>query len=81
MSRGHEAGANKITEFLDWCDDVGVKVVTVWMLSTDNLSRPADELELLRIIEQTVEELTAIGHYRSTRSARSTCCRAPPPRR
>ena len=52
------------------------------MLSTDNLSRPADELEpLLRIIEQTVEELTAIGHYRSTRSVHSTCCRAPPPRR
>ena len=65
VSRGHEAGANKIVEFLDWCDDVGVKVVTVWMLSTDNLSRPADELEpLLRIIEQTVEELTAIGRWR-----------------
>jgi short-chain Z-isoprenyl diphosphate synthase len=65
VSRGHEAGANKIVEFLDWCDDVGVKVVTVWMLSTDNLSRPADELEpLLRIIEQTVEELTSIGRWR-----------------
>jgi len=65
VSRGHEAGANKITEFLGWCDEVGVKVVTVWMLSTDNLSRPAEELEpLLRIIEQTVEELTAIGRWR-----------------
>jgi short-chain Z-isoprenyl diphosphate synthase len=65
VSRGHEAGANKITEFLGWCDEVGVKVVTVWMLSTDNLSRPAEELEpLLRIIEQTVEELTSIGRWR-----------------
>ena len=65
VSRGHEAGANKISEFLEWCDDVGVKVVTVWMLSTDNLTRPAEELEpLLRIIEQTVEELTAIGRWR-----------------
>ncbi|MEU4287980.1 isoprenyl transferase [Kribbella sp. NPDC026596] len=65
VSQGHEAGANKIVEFLDWCDDVGVKVVTVWMLSTDNLTRPADELEpLLRIIEQTVEELTSIGRWR-----------------
>ena len=65
VSRGHEAGANKITEFLGWCDEVGVKVVTVWMLSTDNLTRPADELEpLLRIIEQTVEELAAIGRWR-----------------
>jgi short-chain Z-isoprenyl diphosphate synthase len=62
---GHEAGANKISEFLHWCDDIGVKVVTVWMLSTDNLSRPAEELEpLLGIIEQSVEELTAIGRWR-----------------
>ncbi|HEU4948571.1 MAG TPA: isoprenyl transferase [Kribbella sp.] len=65
VSSGHEAGANKISEFLEWCDEIGVKVVTVWMLSTDNLSRPADELEpLLRIIEQTVEELTSIGRWR-----------------
>jgi short-chain Z-isoprenyl diphosphate synthase len=65
VSSGHEAGANKISEFLDWCDEIGVKVVTVWMLSTDNLSRPAEELEpLLRIIEQTVEELTTIGRRR-----------------
>jgi short-chain Z-isoprenyl diphosphate synthase len=62
---GHEAGANKISEFLHWCDDIGVKVVTVWMLSTDNLTRPAEELEpLLGIIEQSVEELTAIGRWR-----------------
>ena len=62
---GHEAGANKIAEFLHWCDDIGVKVVTVWMLSTDNLSRPAEELEpLLGIIEQSVEELVAIGRWR-----------------
>ena len=82
VSRGHEAGANKITEFLDWCDDVGVKVVTVWMLSTDNLSRPADELEpLLRIIEQTVEELTAIGHYRIHPVGALDLLPAPPPRR
>lgn len=64
-STGHEAGANKISEFLHWCDDIGVKVVTVWMLSTDNLSRPAEELEpLLGIIEQSVEELVAIGRWR-----------------
>jgi short-chain Z-isoprenyl diphosphate synthase len=65
VSSGHRAGANKISEFLEWCDEVGVKVVTVWMLSTDNLSRPAEELEpLLRIIEKTVDELTAIGRWK-----------------
>jgi short-chain Z-isoprenyl diphosphate synthase len=55
---GHRAGAAKIAEFLEWCDEVGVQVVTLWLLSTDNLARPAVELEpLLGIIEDAVTEL------------------------
>jgi short-chain Z-isoprenyl diphosphate synthase len=62
---GHAAGADKITEFLGWCDELGVQVVTLWLLSTDNLSRPASELEsLLRIIEQLVDELARSGRWR-----------------
>ena len=34
-------------ELLDWCEEVGVEVVTLWLLSTDNLNRRADELEPL----------------------------------
>jgi short-chain Z-isoprenyl diphosphate synthase len=62
---GHQAGADKIIEFLGWCDDLGVKVVTVWLLSTDNLSRPSTELQpLLRIIEQLVSRLAESGRWR-----------------
>ncbi|MGQ0843233.1 MAG: isoprenyl transferase [Sporichthyaceae bacterium] len=60
--QGHQAGADKIHELLGWCAESGVEVVTLWLLSTDNLSRPAEELQpLLRIIERTVEELTGAG--------------------
>jgi short-chain Z-isoprenyl diphosphate synthase len=60
VSRGHQAGADKIFELLEWCQDAGVEVVTLWLLSTDNLSRPAAELKpLLKIIEGTVTELAA----------------------
>ncbi len=61
VSSGHQAGADKIFELLEWCQDAGVEVVTLWLLSSDNLtSRPATELEqLLRIIEETVRELVA----------------------
>jgi short-chain Z-isoprenyl diphosphate synthase len=60
VSRGHQAGADKIFELLEWCQDAGVEVVTLWLLSTDNLGRPAAELEpLLRIIEDTVAEIAA----------------------
>jgi short-chain Z-isoprenyl diphosphate synthase len=58
VSSGHQAGADKIFEVLQWCRQSGVEVVTLWLLSTDNLARPAAELEpLLRIIEDTVREL------------------------
>ncbi len=64
-AHGHQAGADKIEDFLGWCDEVGVEVVTLWLLSTDNLARPAAELEpLLRIIEETVTDLASHGTWR-----------------
>ena len=57
-SSGHRRGADKIEELLGWCEDSKAEVVTLWLLSTDNLSRPTDELEpLLSIIEATVVDL------------------------
>lgn len=62
---GHRRGADKITEFLQWCEDAKVQVVTLWMLSTDNLRRGKEELEdLLEIIAQTVEGLAHSGKWR-----------------
>jgi short-chain Z-isoprenyl diphosphate synthase len=62
---GHQAGADKISDLLQWSEDIGVEVVTLWMLSTDNLSRGADELEqLLGIIEDAVASLAATGRGR-----------------
>jgi len=64
VNHGHQAGADKISELLDWCTETGVEVVTLWLLSTDNLSRPAKELDpLLTIIETTVTKLAASGRH------------------
>jgi short-chain Z-isoprenyl diphosphate synthase len=62
---GHQAGADKIETFLGWCEEVGVEVVTLWLLSTDNLGRPQEELApLLAIIEDTVRQLADTGRWR-----------------
>lgn len=62
--QGHRAGAAKITEFLGWCEDAGIHVVTLWLLSTDNLERPPGELNaLLDIIEATVTGLAETGRW------------------
>lgn len=61
---GHKAGASKIIEFLGWCDQADVRVVTLWLLSTDNFKRSAAEIdELLKIIGETVDELAATGRW------------------
>ncbi len=62
---GYQAGAANIEPMLEWCEEVGVKVVTLWLLSTDNLNRPADQLEgLLGVIEGAVASLAAQHRWR-----------------
>jgi short-chain Z-isoprenyl diphosphate synthase len=60
VSHGHQAGADHISDLLGWCSDVGVEVVTLWLLSNDNFTRAAQEIDqLLAIIEETVRSLAA----------------------
>lgn len=62
---GHRRGADRIADLLAWGEEVGVEVVTLWMLSTDNLSRDPEELDaLLGIIEDAVRELAATRRWR-----------------
>ena len=64
VSKGHRKGADKIFELLQWCKQAGVEVVTLWLLSTDNLTRPRKELDpLLKIIEDTVNDLVDEGWH------------------
>jgi short-chain Z-isoprenyl diphosphate synthase len=62
--RGHKAGADKIIELLDWCEESNVKVLTLWLLSNDNLKRSPEELKaLIEIIGSTVDELGRRGRW------------------
>ena len=55
---GHRAGARKIPEFLGWCEENGVKTVTLYLLSTDNLvGRDSLELDDLFTI---ISDLSAV---------------------
>lgn len=64
-AHGHRAGADKIMDVLGWADAIGVNIVTLWMLSTDNLRRdPGEVRDLVQIIEKAVEDLAASGQWR-----------------
>ncbi len=55
---GHEEGANRAEELLDWCHDLGIKTVTLYVLSTENLDRTPKELAaLFALIEARLNRL------------------------
>ncbi|HEY9306485.1 MAG TPA: isoprenyl transferase [Microbacterium sp.] len=65
-AHGHRAGAAKMKEFLRWCDDVGIRVVSLYLLSNDNL-RKRDSRELSDLIEIIAELADELSHERDWR--------------
>ncbi|MGI9823763.1 isoprenyl transferase [Agromyces sp. Marseille-Q5079] len=65
-AHGHRAGAAKMREFLEWCDDLGIEVVTLYLLSSDNLGNRAPE-ELSALIEIIADLAEELSHYRDWR--------------
>lgn len=65
-SLGHTAGAKRIVDFVGWCTDLGIEHVTLYLLSTDNLSgRNPEELEdLIDIIITLAEHLAELGRWK-----------------
>ncbi|WIM68500.1 isoprenyl transferase [Corynebacterium breve] len=60
VSHGHRAGADKIGQLVRWCADTEVEVITIYLLSTENLQRTQGEVELLfDIISKVIEDLAA----------------------
>ncbi|PPG29776.1 isoprenyl transferase [Pseudoclavibacter sp. RFBB5] len=65
-AQGHAAGAAKMMEFLAWCDREGVQVVTLYLLSNDNLkNRSSEELDaLIDIIEKLAVQIADNARWR-----------------
>jgi short-chain Z-isoprenyl diphosphate synthase len=69
VSYGYRMGARKIAEMLRWCQDAGIEMTTVYLLSTENLQRDPDELSsLIEIITDVVEEICAPANRWSVRT-------------
>jgi short-chain Z-isoprenyl diphosphate synthase len=59
---GHRRGAEKALELIDWCADLGIREVTLWALSLENLERPEDEVG--KITEVAAEAIAALAEGR-----------------
>lgn len=60
-SLGHKFGADHVEDVLSWCEAAGIKHVTVFVCSTENLAHREDaEIAfLMRVIEQVVSDRIA----------------------
>ena len=54
---GYLMGREKLKELLEWCFELGIKVLTVYAFSTENFKRSRKEVEtLFRLCKQAIEE-------------------------
>jgi len=63
----YRAGMAKFEEFLGWASELGIEAVTGWLLSTENLKRPATELEPLfevfvELFDRLANRTNALGY-------------------
>lgn len=55
---GHWEGADAVENLLDWCEEFDIKIITLYILSEENLDREDLELEYLyRLIKNRLEKL------------------------
>ncbi|MBI3842755.1 MAG: di-trans,poly-cis-decaprenylcistransferase, partial [Thaumarchaeota archaeon] len=55
---GHFHGADAVENLLDWCEEFGIKIITLYVLSAENLARDDDELHyLFDLIKARLEKL------------------------
>ncbi len=53
---GHRLGKNKLEELLEWCREVGIRIVTVYAFSTENFRRSHEEVdELMNIFVESLK--------------------------
>lgn len=54
---GHWAGADKVEKLLDWCLELGIRTVTLYVFSTENFERPRQEVdEIMKVCEQKLRK-------------------------
>jgi len=70
---GHRAGADTSEQVLNWCEELGIKELTLYAFSTENFDRPPEEREpLFDLIESKLYELADSDRVRDT----GVCIRA-----
>ncbi len=62
-STSYRAGMRKFEDVIGWAEELGVPAITGWVLSKENLTRPADELDpFFEVLIELFEGLPSLAH-------------------
>ncbi len=65
---GHQAGADRMHNIVEWLIPLGIKYLTVWGFSTDNWKRTSDEVQgLFQVLQLWIEKDTPWLHENGVR--------------
>jgi tritrans,polycis-undecaprenyl-diphosphate synthase [geranylgeranyl-diphosphate specific] len=59
VSEGHDKGREKLEDVLEWCMEIGVRMLTVYAFSTENVGRSKGEVDTL--MRMFVENFRRLG--------------------
>ncbi|MGA8276167.1 MAG: polyprenyl diphosphate synthase [Thermoplasmata archaeon] len=58
IKEGHAAGRDTLERLLDWCLELGIRVLTVYAFSTENMSRSSEEIEgLMDLFDKALRDI------------------------
>jgi short-chain Z-isoprenyl diphosphate synthase len=61
LREAYALGAERLDDVLEWCAEIGIRAVSLWVFSTDNFRRPAKEISgILTAIES---KLTVLAQH------------------
>jgi len=65
---GHRFGVDKIDSLLHWLKDLNVKSLTIYVFSTENFSRPQEEVnEIMNLVEEKLSDLLSSSEIHKMR--------------
>ena len=66
LEEGYRLGAKKVEEILDWCDQLGIRHVTLYSFSLENFSRSRDQIKIVlgRIKDEIAKVLNRLDEFK-----------------
>jgi len=75
VHEGHVKGKDKLEEVMEWCQEMGIRVLTVFAFSTENLQRDEGEVQcLMDLFEESFLRLAEDERIHENRCSGSGSC-------